>query len=477
MNEKSLLEQKDIRSARLAKGIGLNELAHLAGVPRGELSKCERGLVLPSDKFFISVAKVLAVSPADLRLAHAALLETAVFGEGYATAIAKSNHRILRRSQLSGASIPVVDLFCGVGGFSHGFERAGYFQVSLGVDLLPDRIKTFSHNHPTATALCEDIRGINLNRLDEENPHPEVIIGGPPCQGFSSLRPFRTLTENDPRNNLFEYFAMTVNALRPKWFVLENVVGLLSHKDGATLRIIVDLFESIGYKTEWKVLNAAMYGLPQRRERLIVIGNSLGISFRWPTPTHFFYGRSMAGKRNGLQPGQLALFESSLPQAVTVMEAIHDLPELEAGESSDKYREDVTPTGFEKAMRGNEKVLTLHEATAHTPHMLEIIQQAGYNRNALPEGLTTSGFSTSYSRLEPDMPSVTLTVNFVHPASNKCIHPFQDRALTPREGARLQGFEDGFRFIGTRSQIVKQIGNAVPPILGEVIAHALLEHF
>jgi DNA (cytosine-5)-methyltransferase 1 len=105
--------------------------------------------------------------------------------------------------------------------------------------------------------------------------------------------------------------------------------------------------------------------------------------------------------------------------------------------------------------------------------MLEIIRNSGANRSALPEGMTSSGFSSCYSRLDPDKPSVTLTVNFVHPASNKCIHPYQDRALTPREGARLQGFPDRFLFAGTRTEVVKQIGNAVPPILGEVIARAI----
>jgi DNA (cytosine-5)-methyltransferase 1 len=106
--------------------------------------------------------------------------------------------------------------------------------------------------------------------------------------------------------------------------------------------------------------------------------------------------------------------------------------------------------------------------------MIDIIRQSGSNRAALPTGLTSSGFSTCYSRLDPDRPSVTLTVNFVHPASNRCIHPTQHRALTPREGARLQGFEDNFRFHGTRTQIVKQIGNAVPPLLGQILANAIL---
>ena len=185
----------------------------------------------------------------------------------------------------------------------------------------------------------------------------------------------------------------------------------------------------------------------------------------------------MAGKRHGQQSKDLPLFGKALPSALTVMDAIHDLPEVKTGGAATAYRDDVDPTAYEKRLRGKETVLTMHESTAHTPRMLEIIRKAGSNRAALPEGMTSSGFSTCYSRLEPDLPAVTVTVNFVHPSSNKCIHPYQDRALTPREGARLQGFEDGFRFKGTRSQVVKQIGNAVPPLLGQVLAEAILRYW
>ena len=117
----------------------------------------------------------------------------------------------------------------------------------------------------------------------------------------------------------------------------------------------------------------------------------------------------------------------------------------------------------------------MHDATAHSAEMLNIIKHAGDNIHALPPGLVTSGFSSCYSRLAPNGPANTMTVNFVHPASNRCIHPFQDRALTPREGARLQGFPDTYVFQGTRGQVVKQIGNAVPPLLGRCIAEAILD--
>jgi DNA (cytosine-5)-methyltransferase 1 len=177
----------------------------------------------------------------------------------------------------------------------------------------------------------------------------------------------------------------------------------------------------------------------------------------------------MAGK-NAKRIQVTPLSCPSTKPAVTIMEAICDLPELVAGESETNYKKPFKETDYTKKMRNGSNILTLHDATAHSQKMLEIIRLSGANRSALPSNMTSSGFSSCYSRLDPDKPSVTLTVNFVHPSSNKCIHPFQDRALTPREGARLQGFHDTFEFCGTRAQIVKQIGNAVPPLLGEVIA-------
>lgn len=476
--KKVVLLVRDIRTVRLERKLLQKQLAELAKIPPRQLSKVERGLEVPNKDFFLAVAQVLGINAEELENTHTKLAESVIAGEGYVTAVPELTFVQGRTETPSPKKYRIVDLFCGTGGFSHGFELTGHFNVTVGVDLLPDRIETFSANHPTADAICGDIYRIKTTMIANSEPSPDVIIGGPPCQGFSSLRPFRTLTENDNRNNLFEQFALVVSALQPRWFVLENVVGLLTHKKGQTLATMLKLFEEVGYTVEWKVLNAALYGLPQRRERLIVVGNRDGKRFRWPAPTHYLGEnfRSMAGKVNG-QVHQLELFESQLAPAISVMDAIGDLPATSAGELCDSYLGETSLTKYQKTMRKDSKVLTLHEATAHTPRMLNIIRHAGYNRSDLPEGMTTSGFSSSYSRLEPDIPSVTLTVNFVHPASNKCIHPFQDRALTPREGARLQGFEDSYIFKGTRSQIVKQIGNAVPPILGKIIAASLAEQF
>lgn len=469
---------RDIRSLRTAKSLPQKRLAELAGVSLHKLSKVERGLEIPDLSFISAIAEILDVDVQELKLAHRDLSDKTVSGEGYVTAVPEGSFVRERVKKPIKNRLRVIDLFCGTGGFSHGFEMTGDFVVTSGIDLLPDRIETFSANHPHADAICGDLFHIKISTIASSEPRPDIIIGGPPCQGFSSIRPFRTLTENDARNNLIEQFALIVSAFEPKWFVLENVVGILTHKKGKTLSTMLNLFQEIGYTVEWKILNAALYGLPQRRERFILIGNRDGKKFNWPSPTHFLSDtyRSMAGKDNG-QVHQLDLFEDNLLPAISVMDAIGDLPEIAAGEACTSYPTGINLTDYQAIMRGNLKELTLHEATAHGPRMLNIIRHAGFSRAELPKGMTTSGFSSSYSRLEPDIPSVTLTVNFVHPASNKCIHPYQDRALTPREGARLQGFKDNYVFKGTRTQIVKQIGNAVPPILGRTIATALSAQF
>jgi len=464
--------RQDIRSLRQSTGLSLSELAVKASIDVIELKKVERGLTVPSKSFITQIASVLGVEETVLNQAHLRLINTVTPGEGYVTAKPGQTFICEPRTPLKSGIIPILDLFCGTGGFSHGFERTGKFQVICGIDLLPDRIETFAANHTSARAICADIRQVPITELCRNCPSPEIIIGGPPCQGFSSIRPFRKLTESDPRNTLFEYFALVVDALRPSWFVLENVVGILTNQEGKIFKKILSEFESIGYRLSWKILNGVFYGLPQRRERFVLVGSRDGKDFCWPEPTHFIDGiRSMAG-RFGQNQEMGALFCRQLKKANTVMDAIHDLPELHSGESTTKYKTGIRLTEYEQSMRGNNRVLTLHDATRHSPKMLEIIKYAGSNRAALPEGMVTSGFSTCYSRLEPDLPAVTLTVNFVHPASNKCIHPYQNRALTPREGARLQGFSDDFMFIGSRAQVVKQIGNAVPPLIGRVIAES-----
>ena len=385
------------------------------------------------------------------------------------------------------ASLKVMDLFCGTGGFSKGFENAGSFEVAFGIDALPVAVDTFRLNHHRAVALGADIRDVKLDAVSHQTGltrgDVDVIVGGPPCQGFSSIRPFRSAKADDPRNSLFEEFAKYLNYFRPPVFVMENVVGLATHNKGFTIEQMQQCFEDLGYTSDWRIINAAHFGVPQKRERLVMIGAEYGVAVRFPSPT--FAGEfKTIGLRDRtrclLPPARTkepALFEnneSKLPDAFTLMEAIEDLPSVAAGKEVNEYR--LPPQNdYQAARRRNSHQLELHIATGHTERMLEIIRHSGSNINSVPEHLISSGFSSRYSRLDPDEPAVTLTVNFVHPASNKCIHPFQDRALTLREGARLQSFDDDFSFAGTRTQIAKQIGNAVPPLLGQAIAESLLD--
>ena len=384
------------------------------------------------------------------------------------------------------ARMTVMDLFCGTGGFSKGFEDTGAFRVVYGIDVLPVAVETFRLNHSRAVALGSDIREVRLRSVSRQTGlrrgDVDVIVGGPPCQGFSSIRPFRSVKEDDPRNSLFEEFASYVNYFRPHVFVMENVVGLATHNRGATIEQIQECFDGLGYTPDWRIINAAHFGVPQKRERLVMVGAQHGIRAKFPRPTHAGVfktsgvrdrARRLATSPTG-ETGLSVCDESKLPEAITTIEAIGDLPPVAAGEMVDEYNVPAQ-NDYQAARRRHSRRLELHVATGHTKRMLEIIRHSGPNINSVPQHLISSGFSSCYSRLDPDEPAVTLTVNFVHPSSNKCIHPFQDRALTPREGARLQSFDDDFSLSGTRTQIAKQIGNAVPPLLGQAIAETVLD--
>lgn len=376
----------------------------------------------------------------------------------------------------------ILDLFCGTGGFSHGIEKAakGNLKTRLGVDILPDALETFKANHSDAEVIRGDIRKVSCKYVEEltglRRGDVAVIAGGPPCQGFSSIRPFRSSLRDDQRNSLFEQFANFVNYFQPPILVMENVVGLATYQDGNMIQEILSCFSGIGYECDWRILNAAHFGVPQKRERLILIGVAKGLPLVFPEPTHRHNGSTIGYRDRSrmLVPDDLPLFrtKSELDPAISVMDAISDLPSIESGESAHQYA--CRPlNSYQWARRNGATVLKLHSSTKHSDKMLEIIKHSGPNISCIPKHLISSGFSSCYSRLSADEPSVTITVNFVHPASNRCIHPINNRALTPREGARLQSFDDTYEFYGSRTQIVKQIGNAVPPLLGEAVGKAI----
>ncbi|MDV7391629.1 DNA cytosine methyltransferase, partial [Arthrospira platensis SPKY1] len=193
----------------------------------------------------------------------------------------------------------VMDLFCGTGGFSKGFENSplGDFEVVFGIDLLSTSVETFKLNHRNAFAVSGDIRRVAkkevASKLKIKRGDISVIVGGPPCQGFSSIRPFRSCNDDDPRNTLFEEFASYVNYFRPNVFILENVTGLATHKGGETIAAMQECFGGLGYDCDWRLLNAAHYGVPQKRERLIIIGVERGGTIGFPEPTHHFDGATI----------------------------------------------------------------------------------------------------------------------------------------------------------------------------------------
>lgn len=462
----------DMRTRRLELGLPQGDVADRAAVRETDLRKWERGLELPDRAAAERIGKVLGIDAERLLQEQEQHAESATPGEGYTTAEAGKGDVVPRRVEPPRGTRRVLDIFCGSGGLSFGFEQSGGFATTCGIDLLPDRIETFVTNHQHATGIAGDLRAHSLRELHRLTGEVDVVVGGPPCQGFSSIRPFRNLTEGDPRNSLAEHYVLIINDLRPEWFVFENVVGILTHEGGMRLQSVLEGLSAAGYSVDWRVVNAALFGVPQYRERIVIVGNRIGVPFIWPKPTHRVDYKSMAGARPEVIRTD-PLFSVGLPDAVTLMEAIDDLPPIPSAGEATAYGK-AARTDYQRLMRTGSKKLTLHKATKHSPKMLEIIRHAGANISALPPGMVKSGFSSCYSRLDADRPSTTLTVNFVHPASNRCIHPHQDRALTPREGARIQSFPDRFEFRGTSAQIVKQIGNAVPPLLGQRIAEAIL---
>lgn len=318
-----------------------------------------------------------------------------------------------------------IDLFSGAGGLSLGFDRAEYNNI-FSVEYDKACCKTYHLNFPQHNIVCEDIQNIDKSELDRliGNEEVDVIIGGPPCQGFSKAGNIGRTFVDDPRNALFKEFVRIVDYINPKVFVMENVSAMATHKNGKTLQEIIDSFRKAGggYNVKWEVLNSADYGVPQERRRIFIVGvnNSIDKEFYFPDKND---------------------------QRVNVESAIGDLPRLKSGESS---------------------LIENHVAMNHSKQMLEKMSyvKEGGDRNDIPEALRpTSGDIRKYIRYDRKKPSVCVTGDM-----RKIFHYEQNRALTPRELARLQTFPDDFVFEGTSIQIQQQIGNAVPPTLANKVA-------
>lgn len=365
--------------------------------------------------------------------------------------------------------LKVIDLFCGVGGLSYGFAHDDNFEIVAANEILPSMAKAYSLNHPTAKIYLNDIKDFSANRIEEDlgvkATEIDIIVGGPPCQAYSTVG--KRLID-DPRGKLFQEYYRVLKEFNPKLFLFENVKGLLSMQGGELLETIVSLFESLGYKVQYKLLNAADFGAPQIRERVIMIGSKLKKDFQYPPQTH-------CDAENAPD-----LFGDKWAPYLTLEEAISDLPFIKSGEESFEYSSKPR-NKFQEMMRvGAPEKLMDHNSPNNSPKLVKIMELLpdGGTPGDLPKELRpTSGFKNTYCRLWWNRPSTTITRNLSTPSSSRCIHPKAPRPLTTREGARIQCFPDSYQFFGSRSDRNLQIGNAVPTVLSNAMAGAILSNF
>lgn len=334
----------------------------------------------------------------------------------------------------------VLDLFCGAGGLSYGFECAG-FDILVGIDNDIKALETFELNHKGAKSICGDITQITYEKdimplIGDKSI--DVIIGGPPCQGMSLSGPRKF---DDPRNKLYLSYIRLVKEIQPKAFVIENVPGLISLFGGQIKDSIIEKFTNMGYIVDYKVMSSANYGVPQSRRRVVFVGRKKGL-FEYP---------------------------EIRKDMVTCSMALSDLPSLEheIGEEVSKYA--TAPTNaYQQLMRNNSSQVLNHVAARHSEKVISIISLVpdGGNYKDLPEEYRNSrNFHVAWTRFASNKPAPTIDTGHRHH-----FHYKYNRVPTVRECARLQSFPDDFKFLGNKTQQFRQVGNAVPPLMAEAIA-------
>ena len=347
-------------------------------------------------------------------------------------------------------SYTMIDLFSGVGGLSLGFEMAG-FKAVIANEYDASIAESYVKNRPHVKMIVNDITQLPIQEtFSEYRGKIDLIVGGPPCQGFSQKGQRKSI--NDERNFLFRYYYEVVALVKPKYFVMENVPNLLTTEDGYFKKEIESLFENIGYKIVADVLNASDFGVPQNRKRAVIIGRLGDYPLSMPKPQ---------------------------TRKVTIWDAISDLAYLESGEGAEVQEYRYAPQSeYQRVLRDGSILLHNHVATKHSELALERLRLIPPNkgREVLPpEHLTKSIYSGTWSRMVKDDISVTITTRFDTPSSGRFTHPFLNRAITVREAARIQSFPDTFVFHGNKTSQMKQVGNAVPPLLAKAIAEVILE--
>ncbi|HDR1063319.1 TPA: DNA cytosine methyltransferase [Pasteurella multocida] len=352
-------------------------------------------------------------------------------------------------------SLKVIDLFAGCGGFSVGFLQNG-FNIIKAVEFDERIAGTYKHNHPNTKLIVDDIKNVDNIRFFQHG-EADIIIGGPPCQGFSMAGArIRKGFIDDPRNQLFRHYFNIVNTVKPKIFIMENVKGLLTMQGGKVFKEIIDAFsdenllDGCQYFVYHKVLKASDFGVPQGRERLFIVGV---LNHEIDFENKLLETRARIADKNPHFFNQ-----------VTVYDAIENLGDTS---SDGMVISPIAKNQYQQYLSSQQPYLANHNTPNHSKIAIQRMSKVGNgeNFNVLDENIK-SVHSGAYGRLSWEEIAPTITTRFDTPSGGRFIHPAENRTLTPREAARIQSFPDNFIFYGSKSSICRQIGNAVPPKLG-----------